>query len=105
MSFGKISRARAWFLASLLIYLGGCASLPENFEQIPSHGYPEPEQTTLGAFIAETAPEDKSLSGVELLADASEAFSTRFAIATFAEKTLGMQYYLWKNDLSGQMLM
>ncbi len=105
MSFEKQSFARAWLFASLLIYLGGCASLPENFEQIPSHGYPEPEQTTLGAFIAETAPEDKSLSGVELLADPGEAFSTRFAIASFAEKTLDMQYYLWKGDLAGQLLM
>ena len=105
MSFGKIPRGRAWLFASLLIYLGGCASLPENFEQIPSQGYSEPEQTTLGAFIAETAPEDKSLSGVELLSDPGEAFSTRFAIAGFAEKTLDMQYYLWKGDLAGQLLM
>jgi putative cardiolipin synthase len=96
---------RYCLLAVLLLALGGCASLPENYEQIPSQGWPTPEETRLGAFIAETAPEDKSLSGVELLADASEAFSTRFAIAAFAEKTLDMQYYLWKNDLSGQMLM
>ena len=105
MSFGKKPGVRAWLFASLLIYLGGCASLPENFEQIPSQGYAEPGQTTLGAFIAETAPEDKSLSGVELLSDPGEAFSTRFAIAGFAEKTLDMQYYLWKGDLAGQLLM
>ena len=84
MSFGKKPWVSAWLFSSLLILLGGCASLPENFEQIPSHGYPEPEQTTLGAFIAETAPEDKSLSGVELLSDPGDAFSTRFAIAGFA---------------------
>jgi len=59
----------------------------------------------LGAFIAESAPADKSLSGVELLANPGEAFGTRFAIAAFAEKTLDMQYYLWKGDLSGQLLM
>jgi putative cardiolipin synthase len=95
----------AWFLVSLLVLLGGCASLPDNFEQVPSQGYQYPEQTTLGAFIAETAPEDSSLSGVELLADPGEAFTTRFAIAGFAEKSLDMQYYLWKGDLAGQLLM
>jgi len=95
----------AWLLAALLLYLGGCASLPDDFEQVPSHGWPNPEQTMLGAFIAESAPADKSLSGVELLANPGEAFSTRFAIAAFAEKTLDMQYYLWKGDLSGQLLM
>jgi len=95
----------AWLLAALLLYLGGCASLPDDFEQVPSHGWPNPEQTMLGAFIAESAPADKSLSGVELLANPGEAFGTRFAIAAFAEKTLDMQYYLWKGDLSGQLLM
>jgi len=102
---GSTFGARAWLLAFLLLHLGGCASLPEDFEQAPSHGWPHPGQTMLGAFVEETAPADKSLSGVELLADPNEAFSTRFAIASFAEKTLDMQYYLWKGDLSGQLLM
>ena len=95
----------AWLLAALLLYLGGCASLPDDFEQVPSYGWPNPEDTMLGALIAESAPADKSLSGVELLANPGMAFSTRFAIAAFAEKTLDMQYYLWKGDLSGQLLL
>jgi len=96
---------RIWWFALLLLFIGGCASLPDDLQQVPSEGWAYPEETMLGAFIAETAPQDKSLSGVELLADPSEAFSTRFAIATFAEKTLDMQYYLWKGDLAGQLLM
>ncbi len=95
----------AWLLAFLLLCLGGCASLPEDLEQTPSEGWAHPQQTMLGALIAETAPEDTSLSGVELLADPGDAFSARFAIAAFAEKTLDMQYYLWKSDLAGRLLM
>jgi len=98
-------RPGACLLLSLFLFLGACASLPEDFEQIPSQGWPHPEQTTLGALIAETAPEDPSLSGVELLVNPGEAFATRFAIAAFAEKTLDLQYYLWKGDLSGQLLL
>ena len=71
-------------LVFLLLYLGGCASLPDDLEQVPSQGWSTPEETLLGGLIAETAPADKSLSGVELLADPTEAFSTRFAIAAFA---------------------
>ncbi len=95
----------AWILTATLLLLGGCASLPDDFEQVPSYGWQQPHETMLGAFIDETAPADRSLSGVELLANPGEAFSTRFAIAAFAEKTLDMQYYLWKGDLSGQLLM
>jgi putative cardiolipin synthase len=104
-SFRKKSGVGAWLFASLLILLGGCASLPENLEQVPSEGWPYPDETKLGAFIAETAPRDKSLSGVELLSDPGDAFGARFAIAGFAEKTLDMQYFLWKGDLAGQLLM
>ncbi len=93
------------FFVALLLWLGGCASLPQDLQQVPSQGNQYPEQTLLGAFIAETAPPDPSLSGVELLADPYEAFSTRFAIAGFAEKTLNMQYYLWKSDLAGKLLL
>ena len=81
---GATERLSATF--SCFLFLGGCASLPDDFEQVPSQGWPHPEQTTLGALIAETAPEDPTLSGVELLADPGEAFATRFAIAAFAEK-------------------
>jgi len=103
--FSIKTATRSCLLTILLLYLGGCASLPEDLQQIPSEGYPHPEQTMLGALLDEGAPEDKSLSGVELLADPSEAFRTRFAIAGFAEKTLDMQYYLWKGDLAGQLLL
>ena len=99
------SGTRTWWFATLLIWLGGCASLPEDLGQFPSQTYPYPEQTKMGAFIAETAPEDKTLSGVELLSDPGEAFRARLAIAGFAEKSLDMQYYLWKSDLAGQLLM
>ena len=75
--------------------LAGCASLPDDLQQTPSQGYAHPEQTLLGALIAETAPEDQSLSGVQFLADPGEAFRARFGIAGFSEISLDMQYYLW----------
>jgi putative cardiolipin synthase len=99
------AKYKNWLAAFTLLWLAGCATLPDDLQQSPSQVNQDPEQTLLGALIAETAPEDKTLSGVELLADPGEAFSTRFAIAGFAEKTLDMQYYLWKGDLAGQLLL
>ncbi|MBT8059448.1 MAG: phospholipase D family protein, partial [Gammaproteobacteria bacterium] len=98
------SLAAAGLLAALLLG-SGCASLPEDLQQTPSEGWPHPEQTTLGVLIAESAPDDPSLSGVELLSYPEEAFTARFAIAGLAEQTLDMQYYLWKGDLAGQLLL
>lgn len=95
-----------YFPALLLaLFLNACASLPEDLQQEQSQGWQNPEETFLGRMVAETAPDDPALSGVELLADPKSAFTTRFAIANLAEKSLDLQYYLWKGDLAGGLLM
>jgi len=43
-------------------------------------------------------------SGFYLLSDNTDAFIARFALATMAEKTLDIQYYIMHNDASGQYL-
>jgi len=43
-------------------------------------------------------------SGFYLLSDNTDAFVARFALATIAEKTLDIQYYIMHNDASGQYL-
>ena len=43
-------------------------------------------------------------SGFYLLSDNADAFVARFALATIAEKTLDIQYYIMHNDASGRYL-
>ncbi len=47
---------------------------------------------------------NKNQSGFYLLSDNTDAFVARFAMATIAEKTLDIQYYIIHNDASGQYL-
>ncbi|MCP4898638.1 MAG: phospholipase D family protein [bacterium] len=88
-----------------LLLLAACASLPTGFEQVPSRTWHDPDSTQLGSFFAEFAPDDPELSGVRLVSDPREAFRSRFGFAALAEKTLDLQYYLWKDDLTGQLLL
>ena len=83
----------------------GCISLPSDFEQVPGVTWQYPEQTRLGKFFEGYAPEDPELSGVYLLSDPRAAFHARFGFAGLAEKTLDLQYYLWKGDLTGRLLL
>jgi putative cardiolipin synthase len=48
--------------------------------------------------------DSKNQSGFYLLSDNTDAFVARFALATTAEKTLDIQYYIMHNDASGQYL-
>ena len=93
------------FSGALLLALTACASIPADFEQVPSHSWQKPQQTQLGAFFDDYAPADPSLSGVRLLANPKEAFRARFGGAYLAEKSLDLQYYLWKGDLTGSLLL
>ncbi|WP_156956453.1 phospholipase D family protein [Stenoxybacter acetivorans] len=49
--------------------------------------------------------EHQDLSGVYLLDDAREAFAARVALIDAAEHSLDVQYYIWRNDTSGQLLL
>ena len=89
----------------MLLALTACASIPADFEQVPSKSWQHPEQTKLGTFFDDYAPADQSLSGVRLLAHPHEAFRARFGFAYLAEKSLDLQYYLWKGDLTGSLLL
>lgn len=46
----------------------------------------------------------KNQSGFYLLSDNTDAFVARFALATMAEKTLDIQYYIMHSDASGRYL-
>lgn len=92
-------------LVGLLVFLSGCASIPADFEQIPSRTWQAPEETRLGTFFDEFAPADPALSGVRLLNNPHEAFLARFGFAALADKSLDLQYYLWKGDTTGSLLL
>lgn len=82
--------------------LSACATVPEDFEQVSSTAWAEPGKTTLGRFFAQDATDERGLSGVFLLDDPHAALRARLGLASLAEKTLDLQYYLWKGDTTPQ---
>lgn len=51
------------------------------------------------------AADHPGLSGVHMLNDGRSAFAARVALARAAAHTLDVQYYIWKGDLSGSLLL
>jgi putative cardiolipin synthase len=100
-----LHQSRTFLSLIAAAFLAACASVPENFDQTPSYAWPDPESTTMGAFFDDTAPSNPELSGVRLLRDPREAFLARFGFAAQAERTLDLQYYLWKGDTTGMLLL
>jgi len=94
---------RILLISSLV--LAGCASIPQDFEQQTSYSWAAPEETAMGAFFEQFTPADPTLSGVRLISDPREAFLARYGFAGQAQKTLDLQYYLWKGDNTGRLLL
>jgi putative cardiolipin synthase len=58
----------------------------------------------LGRATAAGIAAHPGLSGIYALQDGQDAFATRVLLARAATRSLDLQYYIWKQDLSGTLL-
>lgn len=63
-----------------------------------------PASTRLAQAIAPLTRQHPGRSGIFPLHDGLDAFAARALLADAAERTLDVQYYIWRNDLSGTLL-
>lgn len=95
---------RAVALCLLLFSIAGCSGLPPLEGRIASTAYLDTGATRLGLAIAPRLAAHPGKSGVYALADARDAFAARILLADAAERTLDVQYYIWRKDMTGTML-
>ena len=62
------------------------------------------KNTRLGQALAPLLKTNPGKTGVFPLADAHDAFATRMLLAQVAERTLDIQYYIWRGDMTGTLL-
>jgi putative cardiolipin synthase len=98
---GRLASLLTLFAASLL--LSAC-TLPVPFEKQASFAIADPTGTSLDQNAARRLPND-GRSGFRVLPIASYAFATRIALTKKAERSIDVQYYLFKNDDTGRALM
>lgn len=91
---------------AVLLGVSGC-TLPALDQRSVSHA-PDPVETratTLGNAVERVLPERPERSGIHPLADARQAFAARVVLAQRAERSLDVQYYIWRKDITGQLLL
>jgi putative cardiolipin synthase len=82
-----------------------CNRLPPLAGRTISVAAADTASTRLGEAITPLLAAHPHLSGVYALRDARDAFAARYLLAAAAERTLDVQYYIWRHDLSGTLLM
>jgi cardiolipin synthase C len=86
--------------------LAGCA-LPslENRTHSVALTSAQTQATPLGRAVADELAMHPGLSGIYPLQDPHAAFAARMYLARSAQRTLDVQYYIWRNDLTGTLLL
>ncbi|MEH6569355.1 MAG: phospholipase D family protein [Halioglobus sp.] len=85
--------------------LGACVSMPPNDRQVASTALVDTGNTTLGQGVSEAVAANQNKNGVLLLDSGLDAFVARVVLASTAERSLDVQYYLFHRDLSGRLLL
>jgi cardiolipin synthase C len=97
---------RAHFLV-ITALLAGCATLPpgSGFPKSASLALAHPEQTRLGRHFEDAVRANHGNSGFRILSAGVDGFLTRVQMANAAERTLDLQYYIFRADDTGKLLL
>lgn len=97
-------------LGLVMVVLTGCTEIrsghihSSSTDKTASTAFNAPETTSLGQSAQKMVAGRGDDSGFLLLEDGSDALSWRLILADAAEKSIDIQYFLWKNDAVGKVM-
>jgi len=89
----------------VILSLAACGGLPKGGERTASTALKNNGGTALAAAVRPRVAEHPGQSGLHALPDGRDAFAARLALANAAQRSLDVQYYIWKKDLAGKVLL
>jgi putative cardiolipin synthase len=86
--------------------LGGCAGLPPGagFPKVTSVALAHPEETRLGGQFAAASQAHDGTSGFRIITVGIDGFLARVQMIDAAERTLDLQYFIFRGDETGRLL-
>src|SRR5476649_726307 len=98
--------SRRVFLILIVALLAGCATLPpgSDFPKTTSSALAQPEETRFGRQFTDAVREHGGNSGFRMLAVGVDGFLTRVQMVNAAERTLDLQYFIFRADETGKLL-
>tara|TARA_R100000027_G_scaffold1806_4_gene2009 strand:+ start:2446 stop:3981 length:1536 start_codon:yes stop_codon:yes gene_type:complete len=92
-------------VCGVAVLLLGCKKVVTHTDEVEVTTWQHPEETRLGHFFTPPEHAEEGESGVYLIPDSRRAFRARYSLASEAEKTIDLQYYLWQEDTTGHLLL
>lgn len=95
--------ALRWLPVVTVLLLAGCA-LPSLQGRPATIAITDTADTRLARNVAPLVQEHPGKTGIHPLPDAEDAFAARALLATAAQKSIDAQYYIWHDDVTGNLL-
>ena len=101
-----IGRIPLSLLVLIVALLSGCASLPpgSDYPRPTSSALAHPEQTRLGRQFEAAASQHSGNSAFRIIPVGADGFLTRMQMINAAERTLDLQYFIFRGDETGRLL-
>ena len=95
-----------WLVVFVIGPLGGCATLPpgSHYPKAASQAIADPQATRLGQQYAKASGQHSGRSGFRILNVGVDGFLARLEMINAAERTLDLQYYIFRGDETGRLL-
>ena len=90
-------------LATLLVFLTGCASVPFDYPKTTSQALPSDPNSPIGYSSVEWQEEHGELSGFIGLSDGIDALGARLRMMAIAQTSIDAQYFILKDDRAGAL--
>lgn len=90
----------------IISFISGCASLPpgSDFPKRTSAALAHPEETRLGKQFESVARKNSGRSGFRIVPVGADGFLIRMQLINAAERTLDLQYFIFRGDETGRLL-
>jgi putative cardiolipin synthase len=90
--------------AMSLLLFSACIRLPDNSQRRESYVIQDGDKTSLGKAFQPLLEQHTGESGVRLLGNGVDAFVARAVLASQAERSIDVQYYMFHQDTVGKLL-
>jgi putative cardiolipin synthase len=97
---------RLALLALALAFLAGCSSLPpgSNYPKTKTSALAHPEETRLGHQFQQAANDHAGNSGFRIVSAGVDGFLLRMQMINATQRTLDLQYYIFRGDQTGRLV-
>lgn len=97
---------RVALLALALAMLGGCSSLPpgSDYPKTRTSALAHPEETRLGHQFQQAANDHAGNSGFRIVSAGVDGFLLRMQMINATQRTLDLQYYIFRGDQTGRLV-